>query len=268
MVPALTGRDIRRAFDAPFEDPDWATKIAIGTGLLWLGIVIPFIPGLAYQGYLVRYMRPLLRGEAPTLPEWGKWGEALVDGLRVWLVGWMVRLPYHALLLFSLLALASVPLAIPVWIEHGPTTPSFWIALPFLGMTGFGAGVLGAGLVGLVTGVVSPVIIAHVIARDQFGASLRLAEWWGVFRARPGTFVLIYVVMAACSLGLTVLAQLLSASLILCWVVPLALSPLKVYLGLVSTTLFAWGYCSAAPGPLGKLAAGRRRLVIDPEVDS
>ena len=104
MTSTLTGRDIRLAFEAPFDDPAWGRKWAAGSALLLLGTVVPVLPSLIFRGYLVGVIRSRLRGDGPALPEWGNWGEALFDGLRLWLVGFAYRLPAY---LFFTLGLVS-----------------------------------------------------------------------------------------------------------------------------------------------------------------
>jgi len=238
----LTGRDLRQAFELPFDDPDWRRKWFIGSAVLLLGTLVPVLPSLLFQGYLVRVIRSRLRGNEAALPEWGNWGEALFDGLRVWLVGILYRLPAYLVFVIGLGSMAGIPFVIETWAERGPSTEPFWVALPFLEWGGFALAMLAAALLAAAAGFVLPAAITHAIAREDLGAAFRPSEWWPIFRARVWSYVLIAVAMAACSLAVRLLAQAVSVTLILCCLVPLIVSPLRMYFGVVSSLLYARAY--------------------------
>jgi hypothetical protein len=247
MPHSLSGRHIGRAFEAPFADPLASRKLAIGSGLVLLGYLIPILPSLLFYGYLVRLMRSVLRSGETALPEWGDWGQAMWDGLRLWAVGFVYRLPAYLLFALALLSMAEIPFAIQVWAEQGPETSPFWIALPYVELAGLGAGMLASALVGALIGIVLPAIVAHVVAHNDVAAAFRPGEWWPIDAARPSTYLIVFVLMGACSLALSMLAQVLSASLLRCCLVPLVVSPLRAYLRMVSSILFAFAYRSASP---------------------
>jgi len=52
---------------------------------VWL---IPIVGFIAYAGYLLRVIQSLLKGEE-KVPSWGSWGENLLNGLKVILVGFV-----------------------------------------------------------------------------------------------------------------------------------------------------------------------------------
>jgi hypothetical protein len=249
MPPTLTGRELRRAFEAPFDDPEWSRKWVIGAGVLLLGLIIPLLPSLVFQGYLVRLIRSRLRDERSPLPGWGEWGEALIDGLRFWLVGLVYRLPAYALFALGLASLAGIPFVIRVWAERGPHTEPFWVMLPFVGWAGF-AGLLPiAFLLAVAAGLVLPAAVTHAIATDRLAAAFSPAAWWPVLRSRFGSYLLLTVVMLGCSLAVGTLVQLVSATLVLCCLAPLVASSLNAYLGVVSATLYAGVYRIGLPRP-------------------
>jgi len=247
MTPTLTGGDIRQAFELPFDDPDWRRKWLTGSAVLLLGTIVPVLPSLLFQGYLVRVIRSRLRGNEAALPEWSNWGEAFFDGLRVWLVGVLYRLPAYLAFVIGLGSMAGIPFVIETWAERGPSTEPFWVILPFLEWGGFALGMLAAALLAAAAGFVLPAAITHAIAREDLGAAFRPLEWWPVLRSRAASYLLIAVIMTACSLVVRLLAQMLSVSVILCCLVPLIVSPLRVYFGVVSSLLYARAYRSPRP---------------------
>lgn len=83
--------DISKLVQSPFEDGSWMTKIAIGTVLQLLSILI--VPYLAFTGYYLKTIKTTAEGEGEdkTLPEWDDWGGLISSGfmfnlgLFVWL---------------------------------------------------------------------------------------------------------------------------------------------------------------------------------------
>lgn len=78
------GLDIGRAIQYWMNDPNWIKKVLIG-GLIML---IPIAGALIVQGFYVRTIQRIQGGNDNGLPEWDKWGDDLVRGLK--LVGIMI----------------------------------------------------------------------------------------------------------------------------------------------------------------------------------
>ena len=91
--------DIGKAFTFVFEDKDWATKVLIGIGILVAGVVLfwlvipAILAALLLSGYSLEITRRVIRGDAEVLPAWDDWGQLLVDGLQVVIIGIVYALP-------------------------------------------------------------------------------------------------------------------------------------------------------------------------------
>ncbi|MEF8780877.1 MAG: DUF4013 domain-containing protein [Haloferacaceae archaeon] len=72
------------AISYPRSNDDWLPTIAIGGILLILQFLI--VPVIVVQGYYVRVLRGVSRGESEA-PSFTDWGDLLVDGLRLLVVG-------------------------------------------------------------------------------------------------------------------------------------------------------------------------------------
>ena len=72
------------ALDFVRDSDDWLPTTFIG-GLLSVFSVL-IVPGLIVQGYLIRVMRDAVDGESEA-PSFTRWGELLVDGLKVLVIG-------------------------------------------------------------------------------------------------------------------------------------------------------------------------------------
>lgn len=72
------------AITYPRSSDDWLTTVAIGGILLFLQFLI--IPLFIVQGYYVRVLRNVSRGGSVN-PSFTDWGDMLVDGLKLVIVG-------------------------------------------------------------------------------------------------------------------------------------------------------------------------------------
>ncbi len=80
--------DIGRALTYFSEDDRWVEKTAIGTGLLLISslLLVALIGVLGYFilfGYLVRLLQNVRDDVHPVLPEWDRWGDDLVRGVKL-----------------------------------------------------------------------------------------------------------------------------------------------------------------------------------------
>ncbi len=100
--------DIGRALTYFSEDERWVEKTAIGTGLLLISslLLVALIGVVGYFilfGYLVRLIQNVRDDVHPVLPEWDRWGDDLVRGLKLICVYLIWALP---------IILVSVPMFI------------------------------------------------------------------------------------------------------------------------------------------------------------
>jgi len=95
---------------------------------------------------------------------------------------------------------------------------------------------------GLAIGVVMPAIMGHVAATDDFGAAFRLKEWWTIFKANVGGFMLAYLIVFAVSMVLNSLIALVYCTIILCCIAPFLTAPVTLYTLIMSGALFGEAY--------------------------
>ncbi|WP_424002912.1 DUF4013 domain-containing protein [Haloarcula salina] len=140
------------------QGDDWLKRVAIGGGVLFLGIFI--LPLFTFQGYMLEVMRRVMRGETETPPAWGDLDlvEITVDGVRhtVVMVG-------YALALLVVLAIPGVVIFTGIVGESG--------ALAVLGVL-VGGLVYLAGV--LAMAAVLPVATGNFVKEDSIGAGFDL----------------------------------------------------------------------------------------------
>ena len=99
--------DVGKSIRFIFEDKQWFSKILIGSLILLVSIPLTFVLvgflGLAIvTGYSLDVLRNVRAGSARPLPEWrDRWGEWLIEGLKLMLILFVWSLPLIVLNVFT-----------------------------------------------------------------------------------------------------------------------------------------------------------------------
>jgi hypothetical protein len=93
--------DFMRALSFPFDDDDWIVKFVVGSLMMLIGIILPFIP-LGYQVYVARNV---MRGKDRPLPGSDHIGQVISDGLIAFIAGLVYGIP--AIILSCMLMFAG-----------------------------------------------------------------------------------------------------------------------------------------------------------------
>jgi len=96
----------------------------------------------------------------------------------------------------------------------------------------------------MASGIVSPVVIGHVVVTHSWKAVFQFKEWWKIFRANLGGFLIAYLVVIAISLITTLAVEFLFFTIILCCLVPIIMSCVIFYISLTSYALYGKAYRS------------------------
>jgi len=243
----MTMQSLQDLFSFPFQDERWKEKILTGSLFAFLGIILSptiilaFIPGIFLYGYFARIMRlVIVEGVDPHMPEWDEWSDLAQDGLKLAVVVFIYILPVMVLFALAYGFMFAAPLFGGLLEDSGAAGISGIIAI--FGTFGFMA-LFALSMLGfLFLGVVMPVVIGHVVAKDDIGAAFRFGEWWAVFRANLGGFLLAYVLIMGVWMVLSFMMNFLYLTIIFCCLIPFVLSPISVYLLVVSAGLFGETY--------------------------
>jgi hypothetical protein len=99
--------DVGKSIRFVFEDKQWLSKVLIGSLILLVSIPLTFVLvgflGLAIvTGYSLDVLRNVRAGSARPLPEWrDRWGEWLIEGLKLMLILFVWSLPLIVLNIFT-----------------------------------------------------------------------------------------------------------------------------------------------------------------------
>ena len=187
--------DIGKAITFIFEDPQWLRKVAIGVGLTLVGLIfmpvlIGFVPLLMLTGYTVLLIRNVMNGVEHPLPEWENWGELFMLGLKLMVIQLIWALP-----LIILSAGSSIP---AVFTENSGGAQGVLIALSVLcGCLSF--------IVGILYALIEPVITFLFARNGEFSAAF---EFGKVFRlVRDNIANLIIAVIISSVVGIAMVVQ-------------------------------------------------------------
>ena len=218
--------DIGRALTYFSEDERWVEKTAIGTGLLLISslLLVALIGVLGYFilfGYLVRLIQNVRDDVHPVLPEWDRWGDDLVRGVKLACVYLVWALPI--VLIFFPAFIISVAIA-----ESTPYDARFpggsiaSIVLSCAGCLSF--------LFIIAFAVMQPGFSIAFARNETISEGLQFTEIWDWTRDHIGNVAIVAILTVIASMIITTVGSIVG--LILCVigaVVTVPLSQLVIY---------------------------------------
>jgi hypothetical protein len=168
--------DFAKAFGFVFEDSDWLQKIIIG-GLVSL---IPIIGQFLVLGYMLQIGRNVIRGNPRPMPDWSDFGQLLVDGFYVFVIGLVYALPIIIVMCIVLLPGLAIGGAFSDSGELGG-----------IGVLAICCFTLFAVIYGIAVGwLFFPVALARYADTGDMMSALRFGEVLAVSRANPVVFLI------------------------------------------------------------------------------
>jgi hypothetical protein len=155
------------AISFPTEGDGGLKTIAIGGILLFPLVAIFLIPLVAVNGYFVRTLDAVVRGE--DAPVFDDWGELIVDGIKLIAVGFV-----YFLVPFVLYMIAAV-----TFFSSVPTDPAATPAASTVGGTAVLL-FLASMLLFLVVGYFAPAGVANFAYTGRLGAAFSFGEVWDI----------------------------------------------------------------------------------------
>ena len=257
MDLSISMQSLKNVIRFPFQDPNWAVKLLIGSALGLAGFIVPLVPGLPLMGYFARVIRAGARNDDPSrLPEWDDWGELFVDGLRLMGVILLGMLPGLLVMLFGFVIYFGSVFNLVMqsnYYSRGEPGPGF-----LLGMLIMFLSISLSTLLFLAAAFILPPAAAHVAVKRRFSALFEVNAWWRVLRQNLLGFLVILLVFGALYSLVMVVTQVLYMTLIFCILIHFVLLPLSMYMAVVLFRLIGQAYgevSSAAVEPEAGLAA-------------
>ena len=176
--------DIGKAFTFVFEDEDWIVKVLIGMGILVAGIVLfwlvipAILAALLLSGYSLEITRRVIRGDDEVLPAWDDWGQLLVDGIQVFIIGLVYALP---------MIIAGLCVGVPLgWMSENSEGAAAFLSLV---LSCFNL------LWGIVLSLTLPAAIGKFAAEGELASAFRFGEVIALIRDNLTTYVITAVMV-------------------------------------------------------------------------
>jgi hypothetical protein len=212
-----------RAFTFAFEDQDWVKKLGIA-GLL---LIIPILGILVVAGWALEVTRRVIHREAELLPDWGNFGDYLVKGLMLWVVGFVYSLP--------VVLVSACQQGAMIYMQDSSADETMVTAITVLSIC-FSCIIF---LYSIFIGFVLPAAFAKLAVTGQIGAAFRFGEVFGMVRAAPSAYLIVL-------LGSIVAGLVGSLGIILC-VIGVVFT--YAYAMVVNAHLWGQAYNVATGGP-------------------
>ncbi len=235
----LNNLDLNHLLTFPFTDAQARRNFLIGTLVSLSMFIVPIIPMLLISGYMARIMRQVNAGQKPQMLEWDDWGAMLQDGFYIFVVRMVYVLPF--LLIIGTLMFGVF--LFPTLSQNGGANSEQFMLLSiplmfvfFLLLTPFL----------LAISVILPAAETHTVVHNELQAGFRIREWWPIFRANWGGFLIAFLIYMVVSTGLIFAIQFALITIVFICLLPLALPAYTMYSSLIMYTAFAQAYKEGA----------------------
>ena len=231
----LANFDLNHLLTFPFKESEDRKQFLIGALVYLSSFIIPLVPLILITGYAARIIRQVLDGEQPRMVAWDDWGGMFTDGARIFGVRLVLMLPFFLLMC----PVMGLSFALPFLMENASGDLGWLVVLIPLFISGV---VLILVPVMLIASIVLPAAEVHVVEKNEFAAAFRVRDWWPVFRANLGGFLLALAITYAISFAMTIIMQFTMLTVVLACLLPILLPVTGVYMMLVLYAAFAQAY--------------------------
>lgn len=224
----------------PFREEKWLGNMAIA-GLFGLIGLIFFPAYIVFAGQMTRLMKQTMQGEEPTLTNWEDFGQILVEGLKVVVVGFVYYLPITLLIcvMFGLF-FAIVPIG-ALASENEALTGSAIAAM--IGVYGLSFVLMGVmTLLSFALAFLSMIGITRMVANDSLSSAFELREVWELAKGGFKNFIIAFLVGYALYMGASIILMIATYTIILACLTPLLIGAVYYFGALQFGALYGSAY--------------------------
>jgi hypothetical protein len=242
----LSFEEVQRAVFFPFRGEKWVSKMLIGSALTFASFIIPIIPMLPVFGYFGQIMKGIIvKEEDPEMPAWNDWGALFLDGLK--LLGAVIIYLLPALIMviggYTLFMVLDFSMVFSTTaLSHSYNPSALPIVASIIGMI-FSMAIMMLGIaVAVATIVVLPPALGNMLAKGKFEAAFHFREWWPVLKANLSGFILAVILAMGLFYLMYMLAIVLYATIVLCFLLPFAIAAIFFISGATGFSVYAVAY--------------------------
>jgi len=212
-----------KAFTYPFEDQEWLKKM----GIAGLVMLIPLLGQIIVSGWGLATTRNVIQDDPQPLADWSDFGGHLVNGLKVFVVGFVYALP--------IILISACPSILLAFLDSSDDTIMSVFSVVSICISCFSI------IYGIFLGLVLPAAIARLAVSGQMGDAFRFGDVFGLVRAAPAAYLIVL-------LGGILAGIVAMFGIILC------------VIGMVFTIAYAYAVNSHFYGQAYNVAMGSREL--------
>jgi hypothetical protein len=232
---------LKDLFTFPFRDPHWQKKLLIGSGLMMAGTIVPLIPLLPVFGYCARMARQAVAGQvaqpllpagdedqldakepAASLPEWDRWEDLFMDGLRQFGVMTLISLPLILLMVIGFGTYFGTYFSAVIGQTSHTMSNSTFLVLIFVSLAVM---FLTMGLSFILTPITYlclPSAAVHVAVTRRFGALFEIGRWFRILRSNMSGYLAMLFFLAGLYMLYVILFQVIYFTVVCCFLLPVA----------------------------------------------
>ena len=230
------GIDLKEIFMFQFKDAEARKYFLVGCLVAVAAFFIPILPYLVLFGYAARIAKQIMNNEAPRMVAWDDWGGMTKDGLKVFGIRMVLVSPILILLIPIILASIAFPIVLSsVNSSEIESVTAVFTLVIF-------ASICCIVPLSIPLSLIIPGAEMHVIEKDDFMAGLRFKEWWPIFRANLSGFIAALAIIYVTSMVLTLVIQILGATIILACLMFILIPAMTIYLTVLMFVLSAQAY--------------------------
>lgn len=230
------GIDLNQIFSFPFKDSDSRRHFLIGSLVSLAAFIIPILPFFVLYGYAIRIVKQIMNDESPHMVPWDDWSGMFKDGAKMFGVRIIYSIPIMILTIPLFLSMIGMP------IFMGSMNSSDMEALiPIFMLVIFGTMCILIPL-SFPLVIIIPAAEMHVVEKDEFAAGFRIREWWPILRANLGGFIAAFAIFYLATMAMSLVAQIIGATLIFACLLPFLLPAVTMYSSLIMYTTIAQAY--------------------------
>ncbi len=171
-----------QAFSYVFEDPDWAKKVLIPA----LIALIPLVGQIFLLGWSLDIARRVIQQNSRPLPDLD-FGRQFVDGLKGLVIGLVYAIPVIIFTIPITIASTTIYSTGSPSPDQVPTAATTIVTLVSVCCGGL------IFLYSILMAFVLPAAYGNFAATDQLGAAFRFNEVFGLVRAAPGAYLIVFL---------------------------------------------------------------------------
>ncbi len=168
-----------QAFTYVFEDPDWAKKVLIPA----LIAIIPLVGQIFLHGWSLDIARRVIQKNPRPLPDLD-FGRQFVDGLKGFVIGLVYAIPVIIITIPITIASSTISSAGPNQAPTAATTIATLVSVCCGGLIF---------LYSILLAFYLPAAYGNFAAGGNLGAGFRFAEIFGLLRASPGAYLIVFL---------------------------------------------------------------------------